>query len=389
MPASRLSSDAATSPGLIIGFPKEPNIALQVALEELYAQVRSTPELRSQFADEAQLERAKAVQYRHWLAVLSGDPDPTYAERVERIAGKHAALGLSSSLFMGAYATVLGSVVRQLLGTPEAALIPDLVTRSVQDMGAITEAYIAASDQANRAKSQFLANMSHELRTPLNAIIGYAEMIKEEDEVAASVAKDLDAILDSAKNLLDLINQLLDISRIEAGAVTLHNEFFEPAALARAALETLKPIAPQNRNVLVCDAAADLALMEADRGKVRQCLLNLVQNALKFTKAGSVTLAVRLDPSGVVFEVRDTGIGMNADQLRRIFQPYAQADRRISQTYGGTGLGLVITKQLAEAMGGSIAVESELGVGTIFTLKLPQAPQSELDDLQWDVAAAG
>jgi signal transduction histidine kinase len=367
--------------------------ALSLALDDLYSQVRATPELRAQFADEAQLERAKAAQHRHWLAVLSGDPDPTYAERVERIASKHAALGLSSSMFMGAYAQVLASVVRQVQGAPgpSAELIPDLVMRLVQDMGAITEAHVTAIDDANRAKSQFLANMSHELRTPLNAIIGYAEMIKEEHDQDAVIAKDLDAILESAKHLLGLINQLLDIAKIEAGAVTLHNEFFDPASLVRATLETLRPLANQNRNTLTCYAAADLSLMEADRAKLRQCLLNLVSNALRFTKAGEVTVTVKHDPdgAGIMFEVRDTGIGMNAEQLGRIFQPYAQADRLTSHTYGGTGLGLVITKQLAEAMGGSLKVESELGIGTAFTLWLPQTAASDVDAEEWDCAAAG
>jgi signal transduction histidine kinase len=351
--------------------------ALAVSLDELYAQMRATPELRSQFADDAQMERAKAAQRAHWLTVLSGDPDPTYAQRVERIAAKHAALGLQPSLFMGAYTTVLCSIIRQVQGSPgiPGELIPALVTRSVQDMGVITEAYIAASEHANRAKSRFLANMSHELRTPLNAIVGYAEMVKEELEHDAVVAKDLDAILDAAKQLLGLINQLLDIAKIEAGAMELSTEFFDPAALARATLETVRPIANQNRNALVLDAASDLVLMEGDRAKLRQCLLNLLSNALKFTKAGSVTVSVRQSPcgGGVVFEVRDTGIGMNAVQLERIFQPYAQAHRLTSHAYGGTGLGLVITKQLAEVMGGTIAVESELGKGTSFALWLPQA----------------
>jgi signal transduction histidine kinase len=376
-----------------VGFHQALESALVVALDELYAQMRATPEIRSQFADEAQLERAKMAQHQHWLAVLIGDPDPSYVERVARIAGRHAALGLQPSLFMGAYTTVLCSIIRQLQDAPgiPADLIPTLVTRSVRDMGVITEAYIAASEDANRAKSRFLANMSHELRTPLNAIVGYAEMVKEELDQDAPIAKDLDAILDAAKQLLGLINQLLDIAKIEAGAMVLHTEFFDPAALTRATLETVKPIAKQNCNALVFSAAPDLALMEGDRAKLRQCLLNLLSNALKFTKAGSVAVSVSQDPSGagVVFEVRDTGIGMNAQQLRRIFQPYAQADRLTEQTYGGTGLGLVISKQLAEVMGGTIAVESELGKGTTFTLRLPQAAAMGVTAEDWVGAAAG
>jgi signal transduction histidine kinase len=371
-------ADPQHSPG---EFYQALEAALIVALDALYAHMRATPELRSQFADDAQLERAKGAQLSHWLAVLSGVDDPMYSARVERIAGKHAALGLQPSMFMSAYTTVLCSVIGQLqgaIGTPPD-LTQVLVARSIRDMGVITEAYIAVSEDANRAKSRFIANMSHELRTPLNAIIGYTEMVKEELEHDPVIAKDLDAILAAAKHQLGLVNQLLDIGRIEAGTVTLRLEYFCPAALTQAVLEAVRPFANQNRNVLALDAASDLALMEGDRAKLHQCLLNLLSNALKFTKAGKVTASVKQDNTGTVFAVRDTGIGMSAEQLQRIFRPYAQADASISHTYGGAGLGLAITKQLVEVMGGTITVTSELGAGSTFTLRLPQALPQDLD----------
>ncbi len=318
--------------------------ALTVALDDLYAQLRATPEFRAQFADVEQLERAKAAQKLHWMRVFTDVPDPDYAERVGRIARTHAALGLRRSLFVRAYATVLGSVVRQLQAAPATSdgLIPTLMMRSVQSMGAITEAYIEASEDASRAKSRFLANMSHELRTPLNAIVGYAEMIKEDLEQDSTIAKDLGAVLDAAKQLLALINQLLDLAKIEAGAVALNVEWFDPIALVRASIEMVKPLALKNDNTLLVVVPCDLGLMLADRTKVRQCLLNLLSNALKFTKAGYVTVTIRQEPdadAAIIFAVSDTGIGMGSDQVARIFQPFMQADRLTERAYGGTGLG--------------------------------------------------
>jgi signal transduction histidine kinase/CheY-like chemotaxis protein len=236
----------------------------------------------------------------------------------------------------------------------------------------------ASQEEANRAnqlKSQFLANMSHELRTPLNAVIGYAEILREDAEAEdrKDVVADALRIERAGKHLLHLINDLLDLSRIEAGRAELQVSSAVATALVHEAFDTIRPLAAQNAVNLVLAADCDEALLETDAVKVRQCLLNLLSNAVKFTHAGEVTVTVRQVCGGLVaFEVQDSGIGMTPDQLDRLFNPYTQADSSIEQRFGGTGLGLAITRRLAERLGGDVTAASTPGAGSTFTLTLSQ-----------------
>ncbi|CAA9321741.1 MAG: hypothetical protein AVDCRST_MAG40-1497 [uncultured Gemmatimonadaceae bacterium] len=234
-----------------------------------------------------------------------------------------------------------------------------------------------AAEAANAAKSSFLANMSHELRTPLNAIIGYSEMLIEEaeDTGAAALVPDLDKIRGSGKHLLGLINDVLDLSKIEAGKMELFLETFDVAGLLANVESTVRPLVHKNESTLEVRAAGELGSVRADMTRVRQILLNLLSNAAKFTHGGHITLAASREAAGdgdaVVFVVADSGIGMTAEQLGRLFTPFTQADASTTRKYGGTGLGLTITKHFLEMMGGTIDVASEAGQGTVFTVRVP------------------
>ncbi len=238
------------------------------------------------------------------------------------------------------------------------------------------KAEMLAVDAANRAKSEFLARMSHELRTPLNAIIGYSEMLQEEaqDMDEPSFAADLGKIQSAGKHLLDLINSVLHISKIEAGKMELYLETFSIPQTISDVAAMLQPLLAKNGNILRMDVAPTLLRMHADVAKLRQMLINLLGNASKFTQQGTITLSA-MPVAGcddrVMFQIADTGIGMTPEQTKRLFQAFQQADASVSVKYGGTGLGLAISRHFAEMMGGTIGVESELGVGTTFTVKLP------------------
>ncbi len=234
-----------------------------------------------------------------------------------------------------------------------------------------------AAESANRAKSSFLANMSHELRTPLSAVIGYSEMMEEEveDMDEPGLLTDLGKIKSNARHLLSLINDVLDLSKIEANRMDTFAEDVEVAALVNEAASTVGALVAQKGNQLVVDVAADAGAMHTDVVKLRQCLFNLLSNASKFTENGRVTLHVHregeMDATTLVFQVSDTGIGMTEEQLGRLFQRFAQADETTTRKFGGTGLGLAITKAFSRLLGGDITVESTAGVGTIFTMRLP------------------
>lgn len=230
---------------------------------------------------------------------------------------------------------------------------------------------------ASKAKSAFLANMSHELRTPLNAILGYSEMMAEEmdSEGRDSELNDLNKIKTAGRHLLSLINDILDLSKIEAGQMELHLEDIDVPSAISHVIETVRPSADREQNVLELSIADDIGEMYTDQTRLFQILLNLLSNACKFTKDGVISLDVRRqqdDSSMLVFTVKDTGVGMHEDQLNKIFEAFKQADLSTTKEFGGTGLGLTISKRLCEMLGGEISVSSKLGKGSIFRMKLPE-----------------
>jgi len=241
---------------------------------------------------------------------------------------------------------------------------------------------------ANRHKSEFLASMSHELRTPLNAIIGYSEMLQEEaqDVGQPGLVPDLGKINAAGKHLLELINTVLDLSKIEAGKMEVYLERFAVPALVEEIGAVVRPLADRKGNALVISCAPEVGEMRADQTKVRQTLFNLLSNACKFTEGGTVSLAVRREwgpergADEIVFEVADTGIGMSEEQMSRLFQDFSQADASTARKYGGTGLGLALSRRLCRMMGGDIAVRSALAHGSTFTARLPVDPGDQEHD---------
>ncbi|WP_298932346.1 ATP-binding protein [uncultured Ramlibacter sp.] len=232
-----------------------------------------------------------------------------------------------------------------------------------------------SAEAASHTKSQFLANMSHELRTPLNAIIGYAEMLAEEaqDIGRTGFVDDLERIRGSGKHLLSLINEILDLSKIEAGKMDLFIESFELKPMLKGVVDSIAPVIAANGNRFELQIPAYAIAMHTDQTKLRQILFNLLSNACKFTERGTITVNVELEAGRgeVVLAVHDSGIGMTDEQLGRLFQPFTQADASTTRKYGGTGLGLTISKHFASMMGGDIAVSSQPERGSIFTVRLP------------------
>ncbi len=239
------------------------------------------------------------------------------------------------------------------------------------------------AEEASLAKSRFLANMSHELRTPLNAVIGYAEMLLEEadERGLAASAEELRKIQLAGKHLLGLISDILDLSKIEAGRMDIHLETFDVADMVETVLGTVRPLMARNGNEIVVSCPPNIGFIHADLTKIRQILLNLLSNAAKFTDKGMVRLSVSRaadGPGRIAFVVADTGIGMTQGQLSRLFQAFSQGDASTARRYGGTGLGLAITKAFTDMLGGSVEVQSKLGGGTVFVVRLPYVDPMEL-----------
>jgi signal transduction histidine kinase len=243
-----------------------------------------------------------------------------------------------------------------------------------------------AAEEASRAKSAFVANMSHELRTPLNAIIGYSEMLQEDaaDLGYVQAVPDLEKIQIAGRHLLGLINDILDLSKIEAGKMTLCVESFDVTTLITDVVGTAQPLVASHRNQLSLEISSDAGRMRSDATKLKQVLLNLLSNAAKFTDRGRITISVARetrDQSGwIVIRVKDTGIGMTAEQTSRLFEDFMQADSSTTRRYGGTGLGLAISQRFCRMMGGVVTAESEPARGSTFIVSLPaDAPTLESD----------
>jgi signal transduction histidine kinase len=266
---------------------------------------------------------------------------------------------------LGAIAVFIGAII--------ALFVTKTSTKSEQKLIRAQQ----ESQEANQHKSLFLANMSHELRTPLNAIIGYSEMLQEEAKEfeEESIAADLGKIRESGQHLLGLINDILDVSKIEAGKMEAYTEDFNLAFLVEEVSNTIGPLLSKNENCLQINASEFDENMHTDLTKLRQILFNLLSNANKFTRQGSIYLSasrfMEQNESWIKIAVKDTGIGMNEKQIDRLFAPFTQADASTTRNFGGTGLGLTISKHFCEMMGGTISVESESGVGSTFSICLP------------------
>ncbi|MBD2593257.1 HAMP domain-containing protein [Nostoc spongiaeforme FACHB-130] len=239
------------------------------------------------------------------------------------------------------------------------------------------------AEAASTAKSVFLANVSHELRTPLNAVIGLSQLLQDDAtdlNLSGDFITDLETINSAGRHLLELINDILDLSKIEAGKMTLYPETFEITNLVNNLVLTIKPSIEKNGNILEVDYDEQLGTMYADQTRMRQVLLNLLSNASKFTTNGKVTLTVKSEKSNsssdsplgmIAFTVADTGIGMTHHQQQQLFQPFIQGDNSTTKKYGGTGLGLAISRHFCQMMGGEIWVKSQPGVGSTFTVRIP------------------
>lgn len=274
-------------------------------------------------------------------------------------------------------AASFGDLIAARLNAEEAAADME---RRVEERTAQLAVATRRAKAANRAKSMFLANMSHELRTPLNAVMGYTEIVEEDIQAGdtSASAADLAKIRSAATHLLNLINEVLDLSRIEAGRLELRSEDFDLAALLRGALDTVRPLAAKQRTTCALNVAPGaVTAVRGDETRVRQCVLNLLSNAAKFTANGVIALDARPcrigSAQGVAISVKDTGPGIGPDDLARLFQPFVQVDSTRTRSHDGAGLGLVITRRLARAMGGDVQAYSKLGEGSTFTLYLPLA----------------
>jgi PAS domain S-box-containing protein len=347
-------------------------------------EIRGSDEAYRIFSIDREVE---SITFEDFLAMVHPDDRDAVAQAVTRAlhddetySVEHRAVAADGSTRV---VHQRGEVLRDENGNP---VWMSGTTHDITDRHRISEELRAASlraEEASEAKSRFLANMSHEFRTPLNAIIGYSEILREDalDLGQTANVNDLERINGAGRHLLALVNEILDLSKIEAGKTELHIESLDVQELVEEAVATVRSLVEANHNTLTLDCGTRLGRMDADALRVRQMLYNLLSNAGKFTEYGEVRVTVRriskskqtVRDGWILIEVSDTGIGMRPDQIRTAFEAFGQLDASTTRKQGGTGLGLAITKHYCEMMGGAVSVQSEPDKGSTFTLRLPAA----------------
>ena len=325
------------------------------------------------FAGSTRSLMAVVVAALGWAFWTGTNLDPAVAERLLPTLVEYA---LGILLFSGMVWLFAWSDRRSFLRELNARKEQENLVAALEQSNLMAEEAREVAEAANLAKSRFLANMSHELRTPLNAIIGYSEMIAEdvgdgvlEPEV---VLEDLDRIRNAGGHLLHVISDVLDLSKIEAGKMTLERVDFDVSALAHEVVDTLHPMIIARENTITCQIQEGLS-MSSDSSKVRAILYNLLSNATKFTEDGELRVSLTEIParSSIEIIIEDSGIGMSDEVQERVFEAFVQADNSTTREYGGTGLGLALTRRLVTMLGGTIELESAVGAGTLFTIELP------------------
>ncbi|HVY86473.1 MAG TPA: ATP-binding protein [Caulobacterales bacterium] len=315
-------------------------------------------------------DQAEAFRADDRAVMATGKPEIAIEETVVLPSGETLFLETNKLPLRDASGAIVGVVCTYKDITPRR--------RAADERARLIDELTLARDAAREAlstKSLFLANMSHELRTPLNSVIGYAELLQEETAPEAPAQNDIAHILASARHLLEMVNDVLDVSKLAAGHMVAHKDVVSPTAIVGEVIGALEPIAKANGTRLHWGSKPPSFMTLCDATKLKQCVFNLISNAVKFTKDGDVDVAIAFDDArpapDFLIVVRDTGIGMTPEQVSRLFQPFMQADPSISRTYGGTGLGLALTRSLAQLMGGDVSVTSVAGEGSTFALRLP------------------
>jgi signal transduction histidine kinase len=367
-------------------------------IDEFYAHLLSFEKTRRFFRDPATLKRVKALQKRYFLRLTSGRYDEAYSADRLLVGAVHERIGLDVEFYLGAYRRYLDAVARRLLGRTRGArrehfeALLSLLKIIFFDLGLAIDTYVFERErtirvknaelveqnrrveEANRLKTEFLANMSHELRTPLNSIIGFSELLHD-GKAGAIIQKQkdhLDQILASARHLQGLIDDVLDLAKIEAGRVALNPEPVDIAELLRETRQAFEPQAAQKEIRMATEVGPKVAMPLLDRARLKQVLFNYLSNALKFTgQGGRVAARVRQEGEELVIEVQDTGIGIRPQDLPRLFVEFQQLDASAAKKYPGTGLGLAITRHMVEAQGGTVGVRSKPGRGSTFYARLP------------------